>query len=127
MHILLVDDNTSIRASLSCVLAQLGHTFEVANNGLAALEKAKAACFDLYIIDHLMPVMNGIKLVKNLKSKVFTSNTPIIFMTTQDVSIFDNSEELPLFDTLIAKPINEDLFIEKVNNHLFNKSIVHSL
>lgn len=127
MHILVVDDKQPVREKVGYLLAQLGYTFECANNGLDALEKAQKQHFNLYIIDHLMPVMNGIKLVKNLKSKDTTSNVPIIFMSTQDISSLENIEELMHLECIIAKPIDEELFYQKINQLQIEKSIVHSL
>lgn len=127
MHILVVDDKQPVREKVGYLLSQLGYTYECANNGLDALEKAHKQHFNLYVIDHLMPVMNGIKLVKNLKSKDATSNIPIIFMSTQDISILENVAELEHVECIISKPIDQDLFYQKINQLLIEKSIVHSL
>ena len=67
MHILVVDDKSAVRLALTNILEQQGHSVRTAFNGLDAFEKAHSELFDLYIIDHLMPVMNGILLSKNLK------------------------------------------------------------
>ena len=127
MHILIVDDKQPVREKIATLLSKLGYTFECANNGLDALEKAQSDAFNLYIIDHLMPVMNGIKLVKNLKSKDTTSNVPIIFMSTQDISSLENIEELMQVECIITKPIDEELFYKKINQLLIEKSIAQSL
>jgi CheY-like chemotaxis protein len=127
MHILVVDDKKVVRDKVASLLSQLGYSFTDANNGLDAFEKAQKESFDLYIIDHLMPVMNGLQLVKNLKSKDFSSNTPILFMTTQDISTLENHEELKLLNSIITKPIDQELFFKKINSLLIEKSIVHSL
>ena len=127
MHILVVDDKQPVREKVGYLLSQLGYTFECANNGLDALEKAQKQHFNLYIIDHLMPVMNGIKLVKNLKSKDDTSNIPIIFMSTQDISTLENVEEIMQVECIISKPIDQDLFYQKINQLLIEKSLIQSL
>lgn len=127
MHILIVDDKQPVRAKIAVLLSQLGYTFECANNGLDALEKAQKAAFNLYIIDHLMPVMNGIKLITNLKSREVTAQVPIIFMSTQDISTFTNLPELTLVEQVISKPIDEKLFIQHLKQLLVENSLVHSL
>lgn len=127
MHILVVDDKLPIREKLCCLLSKSGYSFECASNGLDALEKAQKQQFNLYVIDHLMPVMNGIKLVKNLKTKDETSNIPIIFMSTQDITILENIEELMQVECIITKPIDEELFYKKINQLLIEKSIAQSL
>jgi CheY-like chemotaxis protein len=108
MNVLVVDDNKVVQEKLvSCILSR-GHCVDSAVNGLDALGKIQATHYDLYLIDHLMPLMNGIKLVKNLKANPITSDIPIIFMTTQGVSALKNIVEFTLFNTVIEKPINND-------------------
>ena len=109
MHILVVDDKSAVRSTLTNILEQQGHSVQTAFNGLDALEKSQRESFDLYIIDHLMPVMNGVQLSKNLKSMPQLATTPIVFMTTQDVKSVKGLEEADLFYSLMAKPINETL------------------
>jgi len=118
MHILLVDDKKAILEQLTPILERNGHTVEIALNGLAAYEKAQSEFFDLYIIDHLMPVMNGIQLSKNLMKNSLTLNVPIIFMTTQNKSEILKLVQSLSFHALISKPIDEKLlmgFIEQLN------------
>ncbi|NQZ20463.1 MAG: response regulator [Colwellia sp.] len=118
MRILLVDDKKAILEQLTPILEINGHTVQIALNGLAAFEKAQTEIFDLYIIDHLMPVMNGIQLSKNLIKNPLTLNVPIIFMTTQNTSDILGSVQNLFFHALIAKPIDEKLligFVEQVN------------
>jgi len=118
MHILLVDDKKAILEQLSPLLERNGHTVEFALNGLAAYEKAQGELFDLYIVDHLMPVMNGIQLSKNLMNNSITLNVPIIFMTTQNTSEIISLVQNLSFHALISKPIDEKLlmgFVEQLN------------
>lgn len=118
MHILLVDDKKAILEQLTPILERNGHTVEIALNGLAAYEKAQSEFFDLYIIDHLMPVMNGIQLSKNLMKNSLTLNVPIIFMTTQNRSEILRLVQNLSFHALISKPIDEKLlmgFVEQLN------------
>ena len=118
MHILLVDDKKAILEQLTPILERNGHKVEIALNGLAAYEKAQSEFFDLYIIDHLMPVMNGIQLSKNLMKNSLTLNVPIIFMTTQNRSEILRLVQNLSFHALISKPIDEKLlmgFVEQLN------------
>ena len=114
MDILVVDDKKSVRDSVSNLLTPFGYTVSTAVNGLDGLEKAQQAEYQLYIVDHLMPLMNGVTLSKNLKQTAFCENTPILFMTTQDKSSVESLAEFPLFDDLITKPLNEDEFTSAV-------------
>jgi len=115
MNILVVDDKKNVRDCVSDFLTPLGHTVSTAVNGLDGFEKAQQASYSLYIIDHLMPLMNGVTLTKNLKQTPFCSNTPILFMTTQDKTTVEGLPEFSLFDGLVSKPLSEVEFISAVN------------
>ena len=111
MNILIIDDKKSVRDAISHILVSLGHSVTTAVNGLDGFEKAQQTPYHLYIIDHLMPLMNGVILSKNLKNKPFCANTPIVFMTTQGIESVKRLPEFTLFSRIISKPLNETAFI----------------
>jgi CheY-like chemotaxis protein len=115
MYILLVDDKQSILDFVRPLLELYGHTVVTALNGLDAYEKAQHQLFDLYIIDHLMPVMNGLQLSKNLLNNAFTAVTPIVFMTTQNITEVAALTRLFSFQTILAKPIDEKCLFNAIN------------
>ena len=67
--VLIVDDDLSVRETLSRFLHSQGFNVESAENGCAALEILSQFSFDLLIVDAHMPRMNGIELLKCLKKK----------------------------------------------------------
>ena len=114
MKILVVDDKKSVREYASKLLTQSGYTVTTAVNGLDGFEKAQKEEFNLYIVDHLMPLMNGVTLTKNLKQSSFCTATPILFMTTQSTESVEGLPEYKFFNDIITKPLNEDKFISIV-------------
>ena len=116
MNVLVIDDKKSVRDTISKFLVSLGHSVDTAVNGLDGLEKAQKMPYHLYIIDHLMPLMNGVILSKNLKQKLFCAKTPILFMTTQEIDSIKILPEFMLFDSIISKPLNEITFISVVES-----------
>jgi len=127
MNILVVDDKKVILERVSALFHQLGYSVVTAKNGLDALAKVQKNTFDLFVIDHLMPVMNGIQLIRNLKSKDVTEDIPVLFMTTQDTSSVKDLEEFKLIDAIISKPLDQNLFFSAVNQLLPQNSLVQSL
>jgi CheY-like chemotaxis protein len=127
MYILVVDDKPNVISLLTQLLENFDCRVDSASNGLDAFEKAQKIDFDLYIIDHLMPVMDGLSLVKNLKKKVSTASTPILFMTTQSLPSVEQLVEYPLFDGLLAKPIDSKTLYEAVNQLMAKNSLRYSL
>ena len=116
MNVLVIDDKKSVRDTISNLLVSLGHSVNTAVNGLDGFEKAQEAPYHLYIIDHLMPLMNGVVLSKNLKQKPFCAKTPILFMTTQEIDSVKRLPEFTLFNSIISKPVNKTTFISAVES-----------
>ncbi|MAD53917.1 MULTISPECIES: response regulator [unclassified Idiomarina] len=83
---LVVDDNANTRADIASSLSHLDIALVFANDGLDGLKQAKESNFDLMIIDHKMPLMDGLTLLKNLRQLEHYHHTPILFVTTQDVT-----------------------------------------
>lgn len=120
MHILVIDDKKSVRDCMTKSLTSLGYTVTTAVNGLDGFEKAQQAPFSLYVIDHLMPLMNGVTLSKNLKQTPYCKDTPILFITTQSKTSVESSPEFDLFDDIVSKPLTEIEFISAVKSLINN-------
>ena len=116
MNILVIDDKKSVRDTISGFLVSLGHSVHTAVNGLDGYEKAQQSPYNLYIVDHLMPLMNGVVLSKNLKKNPLCSKTPILFMTTQGIDSVKRLPEFTLFSSIISKPLNETTFISVIDS-----------
>ncbi len=80
--ILVVDDNADMREHISSILS---NNFNVitANNGMDALHRIKETVPTLVLSDIMMPVMDGIGLLKEIKSNKATANIPVIFLTAR--------------------------------------------
>lgn len=112
MNILLVDDDLSSINALSNLL-KFEYNFEVANDGIDALEKFEKKAFDLVVTDIKMPRMDGIELLRKIRA--LGNKTPIIVMTGYpDKTVKSESEKLGAF-AFIIKPINVELFMDTLN------------
>ena len=78
-HILIVDDEPLVRRSLSEMLTLSGYTVSAASNGKEALDILKNYTADIIISDIKMPEIDGIKLLKQIKSNY--PDTQIIIVT----------------------------------------------
>lgn len=79
-HILVVDDEESLREILSEVLGEEGHTVSVAASAEQALMLLSDQRFDIVITDIRMPGMNGIDLLRKIKGK--RAETQVIVITS---------------------------------------------
>ncbi len=79
--ILIVEDHAISRQMLSNLLGYKGHRVLHAADGVEALAQARAERPDLIITDVVMPAMDGLELVRQLRGDPALSNTPAIFYT----------------------------------------------
>lgn len=82
-NILLCDDEEDILYALKIYLKNPEYSFYEARNGLEAVEAVKNNHIDLVLIDIMMPIMDGISAVKEIRK---ISNMPIIFLTAKSES-----------------------------------------
>ena len=81
--VLAVDDSASIRQMVAFTLKNAGYDVVEAADGMDGLAKAKARGFDLVLTDQNMPRMDGLTLVKNLRTVAQYRTTPILILTTE--------------------------------------------
>jgi len=114
MNILIVEDKQEVRESLFNLLSQMGHCVDWAVNGLDGLAKAQQNEYNLFVIDHLMPLMNGAQLTKNLRQNEQYKDTSILFMTTQGIDVAKSLPEHQMFSAVINKPIDDVQFLKLI-------------
>jgi DNA-binding response OmpR family regulator len=68
IKILVVDDEEPLRRLLNKELTRKGFSVEVAADGRSALELAKQKTFDVVLLDIMMPGMDGISVMKKLRT-----------------------------------------------------------
>ncbi|MGD0828192.1 MAG: response regulator, partial [Desulfobaccales bacterium] len=115
ISILVVDDEMSIRESLSGWLQQDGYEVESAADGPSALAKVQETHYDIMLLDVKMPRMDGITVLKNLRES--NADTAVVVMTAHG-AIQDAVEAMKLgaYDYLL-KPFDLEelsLIIEKL-------------
>jgi two-component system chemotaxis response regulator CheY len=81
--ILAVDDSASMRQMVAFTLKGAGYNVIEAADGQEALEKARTQHVDLVLTDQNMPRMDGITLVKQLRTMHGFSGTPMLILTTE--------------------------------------------
>lgn len=113
--ILIVDDDREIVEAIEIYLEQEGYRTVVAYDGIEALEVLKGVRVQLAIIDVMMPRMDGIRLVKELRQ---FSRIPIIFLSAKSE---DSDKILGLnvgADDYICKPFNPLELVARVKSNL---------
>jgi len=106
-RVLLVEDNDFNQQVATELLADMGLTVELAENGAIAVDKVKAGQYDLVLMDMQMPVMDGVTATREIR-KLGHDRLPILAMTANAMQADrDKCLEAGMNDHL-AKPIDPD-------------------
>lgn len=104
-NILIVDDDFSIRETLKGVLEDKGYKVSTAEDGLAAVEMARKAHYDIMFIDVVMPGIDGFQTLDEIKK--INPETNVIIMTGHSIEhLVEKATSLGAFKC-IYKPIDD--------------------
>ena len=118
--LLIVDDTPEV----SEFIYQILHTkyrCRLADNGKIGMELTMELMPDLIIADVMMPVMDGLEMVRHIKKNIPTSTIPIILLTAKS----DKETELESIqlhiDAFIPKPFEPDILLSRVEQLLHSR------
>jgi two-component system chemotaxis response regulator CheY len=116
---LVVEDSPMMRQLLVFALSRVKHLrVTEADDGVDGLRKLAAGKFDIILTDINMPIMDGLKLVKRVRSDPTHKDTPIIVITTEG-SQEDRQRAMQLgANAYITKPIQAPQVVAKVKELL---------
>ncbi|MES1926074.1 sigma 54-interacting transcriptional regulator [Salinisphaera sp. T31B1] len=115
-HILLVDDDPSLRRLLALRIEGAGHRVETADSGQAALHRLDEFSADCVITDLRMDGMDGIALLERLTDKYPT--LPVILLTAHGtIPEAVTATQRGALDFL-SKPVDKDVLLERIDQAL---------
>jgi DNA-binding response OmpR family regulator len=82
-HVLVVDDEPHIGELVALHLSFEGHTSDRFLDGRAALDAARAHAYDLFIIDVMLPGLDGVALCRALRQQPATRRVPVLLLTAR--------------------------------------------
>ncbi|MCK7460447.1 response regulator [Idiomarina aminovorans] len=106
--LLVVEDKDTTRQSICQAIEPLGLDVTLACDGLDGFSKAKQSYFDIILLDHKMPVMDGLSLLKNLRELDAYRHNPLLFMSTQDLTEVEPKALKAGATECLAKPLQGD-------------------
>jgi len=113
MRVLLVEDDRETADYLTKGLGQEGHGVEVAANGQDGLFRATDGTFDLIILDRMLPILDGISVLKALRAANIA--TPVLVLSAL-ASVGDRIEGLESgSDDYLVKPFSFAELLARVN------------
>jgi type IV pilus assembly protein PilB len=113
-RILIADDSEIVIKVLSNILESENYRVISAADGLEAIEKARRERPDLILTDLAMPRMNGIELVKALKSRLSTRFIPIVMLTARKEVDTEVEGMEAGADDYLTKPVNPKRLLARV-------------
>lgn len=116
--VLVVDDSAAMRALLGVALRQAGHEVAEARDGREALGRLDAGEVDLIVSDCIMPLMDGISLVRAIKQRPDLARIPIIMLTTESLGASIREGQALGVQAWIVKPFRPEQFVEAVKRVL---------
>ncbi len=119
--VLVVEDNLSNQMLMEILLKKLNLQYEIANDGLVAINKFKQKKFDIVLMDENMPNMNGIEATKSILKYEQEKNlphTPIIALTANALNGDRERFIESGMDEYLSKPINLEKLKEVLSRFL---------
>ncbi len=114
-RILIVEDEVAIADLEKDYLELSGFEVEIENDGKSGLERALNEDFDLFILDLMLPEVDGFEICKQIREK---KNTPILMVSAKKDDI-DKIRGLGLgADDYVTKPFSPSELVARVKAHL---------
>jgi DNA-binding response OmpR family regulator len=117
--VLIVEDDPFIRDIYQVKFSQDGFEVVGADNGMEALKKMEQLIPDIILLDIVMPYMDGMETLKNIKAKEEWKKIPIIMLTNiSEKEKITESEGYGVNDYLIKSHFTPSEVVQKVKTLL---------
>jgi CheY-like chemotaxis protein len=117
--VLIAEDEPLLQQSLAEVLEGAGYKVLLGKNGKEALDLALAKHPTIILADHLMPVMNGIDMVKELRKDPWGKKVPVVIITNNyNATTLNESLEAGVTDYVMKSDVGVDRVVQLVQSRL---------
>jgi DNA-binding response OmpR family regulator len=122
MRILIAEDEVHLAEAVSQILKKNNYSVDIVHDGRSGLDYARSGIYDLLLLDIMMPEMDGIKVLKTLRSE--GNHTPVILLTAKG-DLSDKVSGLDYgADDYIAKPFATEELLARIRAALRRKGEV---
>ncbi len=124
--VLVVDDSPVNLMIVEGLLKDTKMQFTMVDSGKKAIEESEKTRFDLILLDHMMPEMDGIETLHHLREdeKSLNKESPIVALTANAVEGAKEKYEKEGFDHYLSKPIVADKLEDAIRSYLDPKLII---
>src|SRR4030042_7114343 len=121
-HILVVDDEPSMRTTLSILLKREGYQVSQAGDGVEAIKMLEPGEYDMVLTDLKMEGVDGIELLRHVRAAAPQTEV-LIFTAYGTIATAVEAMKLGAYD-YIGKPFDEEELLLKVARALERKALV---
>ena len=121
--ILMVEDTVHLSEEIADILRLEGYRVTIAHNGLHALELLPGSSPDLIITDLLMPGMDGLELIQQIRSMALFKSIPIILLSAKSSDLDKLRGMEAGADAFIGKPCKARELVASINSLLKLKEV----
>jgi DNA-binding response OmpR family regulator len=117
--ILIIEDDATLRDALKTAFAYADFNVLTAMDGGTGLNLALSEHPDMILLDLMLPVMNGVEVLRQLRLDTWGSNTQVIVLTaSEDLSVVADVVELGKVDYITKTDITLSEIVRKVKGKL---------
>jgi signal transduction histidine kinase/DNA-binding response OmpR family regulator len=116
-HVLLIDDDQTVRHGMRLALEPAGWKVTEAENGHIALDRLVVARPDAIILDLMMPEMDGFEFLEELRRRADWRDTPVVVVTGRDLTEDDRSRLNGAVERIIQKT-ERDTMLQELHSEL---------
>lgn len=118
VRMLIADDNRMNLELLTGLLSSTRMNIDVASNGKEVISLVQKNNYDLIILDHMMPVMDGMEALRIIREEGYCDDVPIIVLTANAVSGARTEYLDAGFDEYLSKPVERGQLYRTIKRFL---------
>lgn len=127
-RVLVVDDQALVRSLIGGILTSVGfETVAFAEDGDEALERIGSFRPDLVLLDLMMPRLDGIGVLEQLRAEAAWMDVPVLVLTAADDLQMRGRVFMAGATDFISKPVNRLELLARVKVHLSNWVLIRTL
>ncbi|NUN66061.1 response regulator [Pseudanabaena biceps] len=108
-HFLIIDDSATQRHLLTSFLRDLGHTVDICESTVGALEKIATNLYTAVFLDIVLPDQDGYKFLRELRSHSQTANQYVVLCSTKNTKLeIDYGIKRAKANDYLTKPVSRE-------------------
>ena len=118
MRILVVEDDAEAATAMVRGLSEAGHDVTHAVDGAFGLLEAQKGGYDVYVVDRMMPRLDGYQTCALIKNNQMFKGTPVIMLSSKD-GLFDKARgRIVGSEQYLTKPFTREELLGAIRRHV---------